>query len=60
MVDVLEAAAAAVLHADPELVTTEVGTVVSDDVGVAAILQGGRNNITLNIGYSDTVTVTLL
>ena len=39
MVDVLEAATAAVLHADPELVTTEVGTVVSDDVGVAAVLH---------------------
>ena len=39
VVDVLEAAAAAVLHADPELVTTEVGTVVSDDVGVAAVLH---------------------
>ena len=40
MVDVLEAAAAAVLHADPELVPPEVGAVVGDDVGVAAVLEG--------------------
>ena len=40
MVDVLEAAAAAVLHADPELVPPEVGAVVGDDVRVAAVLLG--------------------
>ena len=40
VVDVLEAAAAAVLHADPELVAAQVGAVVGDDVGVAAVLQG--------------------
>ena len=44
VVDVLEAAAAAVLHADPELVPAEVGAVVGDDVGVAAVLQGRDND----------------
>ena len=42
MVDVLEAAAAAVLHADPELVSPQVGAVVGDDVGVAAVLKTRR------------------
>ena len=39
VVDILEAAAAAVLHADPELIPAEVGAEVGDDVGVAAVLQ---------------------
>ena len=44
VVDVLEAAAAAVLHADPELVSPQVGAVVGDDVGVAAVLQDRDND----------------
>ena len=38
VVDVLEAAAAAVLHADPELVPAQVGAVVGNDVRVPAVL----------------------
>ena len=38
VVDVLETAAAAVLHADPELVPAQVGAVVGNDVRVPAVL----------------------
>lgn len=43
VVDVLEAAAAAVLHADPELVPAQVGAVVGHDVRVPAVLKISTN-----------------
>ncbi len=39
VVDVLQRAAPAVLHADPQLVSPQVGSVIGDDVRVPAVLH---------------------